>query len=47
MERRLIDCIRQMRWPEPAFTSDAVIAIQSYLQHQAQGGVLQSPGIKR
>jgi sulfur-oxidizing protein SoxA len=47
MERRLIDCIRQMRWPEPAFTSDAVIAIQSYLQHQARGGVLQSPGIKR
>lgn len=47
MERRLIDCIRQMRWPEPAFGSDAVIAIQSYLQHRARGGVLQSPGIKR
>lgn len=47
MERRLIDCIRQMRYPEPGFTSDIVIALQMYLQHQAQGGVMQGPGIKR
>ena len=28
MQRRLIDCIRQMRWPEPDFLSDTVIALQ-------------------
>ena len=47
MERRLIDCIRQMRWPEPQFLSDAVVALQVYLQKQAQGGVMEAPGIKR
>lgn len=47
MERRLIDCIRQMRYPEPEFGSDAIVALQSYLQHQAVGGVLKGPGIKR
>jgi len=47
MERRLIDCIRQMRWPEPAYRSDAVIALQVYLQKTANGGVMQAPGIKR
>lgn len=47
MERRLIDCIRQMRWPEPAYLSDAMIALQVYLQKTANGGVMQAPGIKR
>lgn len=47
MERRLIDCIRQMRWPEPAFGSEAIVALQVWLQHQGEGGELQSPGIKR
>ncbi len=47
MERRLIDCIRQMRWPEPAYLSDVVIALQVYLQKTANGGVMQAPGIKR
>ncbi len=47
MERRLIDCVRQMRWPEPAFGSDALVALQVFLQHRAQGGEMQSPGIKR
>jgi len=47
MERRLIDCIREMRWPEPQYLSDAVVALQVYLQKQAQGGVMQAPGIKR
>jgi len=47
LERRLIDCIRQMRHPEPAFASDAVIALEVYLQHQATGGIMQAPGIKR
>lgn len=47
MERRLIDCLRQMRYPDADYLSDAVIALQSYLQHQARGGVMEAPGIKR
>ncbi len=47
MERRLIDCIRQMRAPDADYLSDAVIALEVYLQKQAAGGVMQAPGIKR
>ena len=47
MERRLIDCIRQMRWPEPEFGSEAIVALQAYLHRQAAGATLQAPGIKR
>ena len=47
LERRLIDCLRQMRYPDASYLSDAVIALQSYLQHQAAGGVMEAPGIKR
>lgn len=47
MQRRLIDCMRQARWPEQKFPSDAVIALEMYLQNKAAGGVLESPGIKR
>jgi sulfur-oxidizing protein SoxA len=43
----LIDCIRQMRWPEPQYLSDAVIALEVYLQKQASGGVMEAPGITR
>lgn len=47
LERRLIDCIRQMRAPDADYGSDAIIALQMYLQRQANGGVLEAPGIKR
>jgi sulfur-oxidizing protein SoxA len=47
MERRLIDCIRQMRWPEPDYLSQAIIDLQVYLQKSANGGVMEAPGIKR
>jgi sulfur-oxidizing protein SoxA len=47
LERRLIDCIRQMRWPEPQYLSDAVVALEVYLQNRASGGVMEAPGIKR
>jgi L-cysteine S-thiosulfotransferase len=47
LERRLIDCIRQMRAPDADYGSDAIIALQMYLQRQASGGVLEAPGIKR
>jgi sulfur-oxidizing protein SoxA len=47
MQRRLIDCIRQMRWPEPEFLSDVVIALELYMQNKASGVVSEAPGIKR
>ncbi|MFN0314802.1 MAG: sulfur oxidation c-type cytochrome SoxA [Burkholderiales bacterium] len=47
MERRLIDCLRQMRYPDADYLSGTVIALQSYLQQQARGGVMEAPGIKR
>ena len=47
MERRLIDCFRQMRWPEPDYLSDAIVALEVYLQRQARGAVMEAPGIKR
>lgn len=47
MQRRLIDCMRQARWPEPKYLSDSVIALQVFLQKTASGTVMQTPGIKR
>ena len=47
MQRRLIDCIRQMRWPEPEFLSDVVIALEIYMQKKASGVISEAPGIKR
>jgi len=47
MERRLIDCMRQARFPEPKYLSDSIIALQVYLQKKATGTVMETPGIKR
>lgn len=47
MQRRLIDCMRQARWPEPKYLSDSVIALEVFLQKNASGTVMQTPGIKR
>lgn len=47
MERRLIDCMRQMRLPDADFTSEAIIALQVYMQKNASGARLNAPGIKR
>lgn len=47
MQRRLIDCMRQARWPENIYPSDAVIALETFLQNKASGTILRSPGIKR
>lgn len=47
MQRRLIDCMRQTDLPEPNYLSDAVIALEVYLQGNASGTVMQTPGIKR
>ncbi len=47
LQRRLIDCMRQARWPEPKYLSDSVIALEVFLQKTASGTVMQTPGIKR
>ncbi len=47
MEWRLNDCYRQMRFPEPNFASDSMIALTTYLAHTANGGIYKGPGIKR
>jgi sulfur-oxidizing protein SoxA len=46
-EWRINDCYRQMRFPEPNFISDSVIALTTYLAYTANGGVYKGPGIKR
>lgn len=47
MQRRLIDCMRQARWPEPSYLADSVVALETYLQKTATGTVMETPGIKR
>jgi sulfur-oxidizing protein SoxA len=44
---RLNDCFRQQRFPEPGYTSDATIALTTYLAVLATGAPYQGPGIKR
>lgn len=47
MQRRLIDCMRQSRWPEPEYLADSVVALEIFLQKTASGTVMETPGIKR
>lgn len=47
MQRRLIDCMRQARFPEPNYLADSVIALETFLQKNASGTVMENPGIKR
>ncbi len=44
---RLNDCFRQQRFPELEFTSEASIALTTFLARNASGGVLSAPSIKR
>lgn len=46
-EWRLNDCFRQQRFPEPGYTSDAAIALTTYLAVLATGAPYEGPGIKR
>lgn len=46
-QRRLIDCMRQARWPEPKYLGDSIIALETFLQKNASGAVMETPGIKR
>jgi sulfur-oxidizing protein SoxA len=44
---RLYDCFRQQRFPELAFTSDASIALTTFLARNANGAEFKAPTIKR
>ena len=47
MQWRMWECIRQMRFPELEFTSDASIALITYLAKKAEGGAFDAPSLKR
>jgi len=44
---RLNDCFRQQRFPELVFTSDASIALTTFLARNANGAAFDAPSIKR
>jgi len=44
---RMWECIRQMRFPELEFASDASIALITYLAKKAEGGTFDAPSLKR
>jgi sulfur-oxidizing protein SoxA len=47
MQHRLYDCNWQMRLPDLGYASDMSIALTSYLNHRANGGVIDLPGVRR
>jgi len=47
MQRRINDCYRQQRFPEPIYTSDNTIALSVYMAVNAKGGLMNTPGLKR
>src|SRR5260221_5421243 len=47
MQWRINDCYRQMRMPEPNYTSDLTIAIATYLTVTGRGEPYLGPGTKR
>ncbi len=47
MQRRLNDCFRQQRLPMPIYGSDATIALSMYMASKGNGGIIQTPGLKR
>ena len=47
MQRRLNDCFRQQRFPELVFTSEASIALTTFLARNANGAPFNAPAIKR
>jgi len=44
---RLFDCFRQQRFPALEFTSDASVALTTFLAKNANGGTLAAPALKR
>jgi len=47
MQHRINDCYRQQRFPEPAFASDATIALSVYMGVNSNGSKSIVPAIKR
>jgi len=47
MQWRMWECVRQMRFPELEFASDASIALIMFLAKRAEGGTFDAPAIKR
>jgi sulfur-oxidizing protein SoxA len=47
MQHRMWDCNWQMRAPDIGYASPAAVALISFLTHQAEGGVIDVPGMKR
>lgn len=47
LQWRMNDCFRQQRFPEPAYVSDSITALLTYLGATANGQVYKGPGIKR
>ena len=47
MQQRLNDCFRQQRFPFPIYGSDVTIALSMYMAKNANGGIMQTPGLKR
>lgn len=47
MQHRLYDCFWQMRLPAVDFGSDVTVALTTYLNVKAEGGVIDVPSIKR
>ncbi|MBE0624134.1 MAG: sulfur oxidation c-type cytochrome SoxA [Burkholderiales bacterium] len=47
LQWRLNDCFRQQRFPEPAYVSQTLSDLMTYLAVNANGQVYKGPGIKR
>jgi sulfur-oxidizing protein SoxA len=47
MQQRINDCLRQQRLPFPIYGSDFTIAVSMYMAVTANGGIIQTPGLKR
>jgi sulfur-oxidizing protein SoxA len=47
MQHRLNDCLRQQRFPEPMYASEAITAMTMFLARNANGGVYNGPALKR
>ena len=47
MQHRLYDCLRQQRFPEPAYGSDVITALTMFLAKNANGGTYDGPNMKR
>lgn len=47
MQRRLNDCYRQQRMPFPIYGSDVTVALSIYMANKADGGEMNTPGLKR